>query len=131
MIRTLGMPAIVGLGIALTAHAQAPAPKEAAADAPFKMQCQSRSVKQLPRGNAGVGDIKFDLDVDPAGQQVTVDGTDKRKATVDKFEVWFKTPDGNVISISRSTKTWRLLVPIEKFDDSRKYMYFEGDCKVL
>ena len=72
-----------------------------------------------------------DLDVDPAGKQVTVDGTDKRKATIDKFEVWFKNPDGNVISISRSTKTWRLVVPIEKADDSRKYLYFEGDCKLL
>ncbi len=130
MIRRIEISAaLLGACIATNAHAQAPVSKEA--DPAFRMQCQSRSVKSLPRGNAAVGNIKFALHVDPAAQQVIVDITDKRKAAIDKFEVWFKAPDGNVISISRSTKTWRLVVPIEKADDSRKYLYFEGDCQLL
>jgi hypothetical protein len=88
-------------------------------------------VKQLPRGNAGVGNIKFDLAADPAAQQVTVDGTDKRKATIDKFEVWFRRRTATSSASRARRKTWRLVVTIDKVDDSRKYMYFEGDCKLL
>ena len=120
--------ALCSLTLATTAHPQAPAPKSAAADAPFKLQCKSRSVKQMPRGNAGVGNVAFDLEVNPANQEVTVDGTEKRKATIDPYEVWFRTSDGHVISISRGNKSWRLVVPIDKVDDSRKYMFFEGTC---
>ena len=72
------------------------------------------------------GPIGFTERRNPAAPRIA-----QRKATIDKFEVWFKAPDGNVVSISRSTKTWRLVVPIEKVDDSRKYLYFEGDCKPL
>ena len=50
---------------------------------------------------------------------------------IDAHEIWFKGPDGNVLSISRSTKTFRVVVPINGAEDSRQYLLFEGPCKPL
>lgn len=101
------------------------------AGARFRMECASGSTRFLPKGNAGVGNMNFTLDVDPAAQQVAIDGQ-KQRAKVDKFEISFQTPSGPVMSISRTTKTFRYVAPIEgaSRDDSRQYIMFEGTCRI-
>lgn len=69
----------------------------------------------------------FALRVEPSAQRVSVDG-DKRKATINKFEIWFRSADGPVISISRATGTFRLIAPIDGAEDSRAYLLYEGSC---
>jgi len=100
------------------------------ADPPFKMECASASVKFLPKGNAGVGSLKFTIEVDPAARKIRVGGEDRPSAW-DKYEVWFKTPDEQVVSISRSTGTFRYVAPIKGGSDSRLYLLFEGTCKLM
>ena len=131
MNRRIAIPAaLLATCIAAPAHGQAPAAK-ATADPPFMVQCASNSTRMLPKGNAGAGKVEFEVRVDPAAQSVTVEGGEKRKATIDQYEVWFKASSGDVISISRSMKTFRLVVPIKEAEDSRKYLLFEGPCKIL
>jgi hypothetical protein len=132
MNRAIG--GIVTLVLVLGAGASPPAPAQAPtkeADAPFRLQCASASAKFLPKGNAAVGDVKFVLEVDPAAKRVSMDG-DKRKATIDKYEISFRSADGPIVSISRSRKTFRVVVPIKDAgEDSRQYVMYEGSCKTV
>ena len=122
----------LGLAAVTPAEAQQAANEGNEADPKFKMQCASGSTRFLPKGNAGVGNMQFALDVDPAAQQVTIDGL-KQRAIVDKFEISFRTTEGPILSISRTTKTFRYVAPIKNAgsDDSRQYILYEGSCQTL
>ena len=125
---------LFGLGTAAIAMspamAQQASPRMGEADEPFRLQCTSTSTRYLPKGNAGVGDMRFALRVDPAAQQVTLEG-ERRRASVNAFEVSFRTVEGHVLSISRSARTFGYVVPIKDAgaDDSRQYILYEGKCE--
>ena len=120
------VPAFVAL--ATTIHPSLAADK--AADPAYKMRCTSTSTKSLPRGSAGAGSIEFTVEVDPAAQSVVVDGK-KRSAKIDQYEVAFADGDSSSASISRSMKTFGVVVSIDAVPhgDSRKYLYYQGKCK--
>jgi hypothetical protein len=61
-----------------------------------------------------------------------IDGK-KRSAMVDANEVAFSLSDDSAASISRSMKTFGIIVPIKGVpsEDSRKYLYYQGTCKAL
>jgi hypothetical protein len=100
------------------------------ADPAFKWTCISSSTQTLPKGNAGAGKIEFTVEVDPAAQSVTIEGK-KRSAKIDKAEVAFGMNEEAVVSISRSRKRFGVIAPIMGVarDDSRKYLYYQGECK--
>ena len=118
---------LVGAGMITAVQAQAQAAKDR--DPPFKMDCVSKSTKFLPKGNAAAGSVKFSVEVDPAAQSVSVEGA-KRPGKVDKFEIWFEAATGNIVSISRTTKTFRVVSPIKDGSDSRRYLLHEGACTI-
>jgi hypothetical protein len=93
------------------------------------MDCASKSTKFLPKGNAAAGSLKFSLQADPAAQSVSVEG-EKRPGKIDKYEIWFEASAGAIVSISRMTKTFRVVFPIEGGADSRRYLLHEGTCTV-
>jgi len=100
------------------------------ADPAFKWRCTSSSTQMLPKGNAGAGKLEFVAEVDPAGQSVSIEGK-RRPAKIDAVEIAFGGADDAVFSISRSRKTFGSIMPIKGVpnDDSRKYLYFKGECK--
>ncbi len=92
---------ILGVVIGIVGVRAVPLQAADKADAPFKLRCTSTSTKSLPRGNAAAGKIAFG-GVDDAA-----------------------------ISISRSMKRFGAIMPIKGLpaDDSRKYLFYQGECK--
>ena len=120
------------LALALTSPALHAAEEGNAKDPPFKLHCEGRSVKFLPKGNAAVGTVKFDVEADPGTQKVSMDGDKKSPAGIDKFEVWFHAADGADVSISRTRHTFALVKNLGSHGgDSRLYILHEGVCKPL
>jgi hypothetical protein len=120
------IPAVVTFAIAAIPAFAA----DKGADSAFKWTCISSSTQTLPKGNAGAGKIEFTVEVDPAAQNVTIDGK-KHSAKIDKAEVAFGLNEDAVVSISRSRKRFGVIAPIMGVarDDSRKYLYYQGECK--
>jgi len=101
-----------------------------AADPAFKFNCVSNSIKALPNGRAGAGKTEFFVEADPASQTVTINGNKKYKAKIDKIEVAFAADDHS-ISISRSMKTFGMIVPVTGLASGEPgvYLYYTGECK--
>ena len=123
---------IVSTSVTLALAAVPAGAQDKAAEPAFKLRCASTSTQMLPKGNAGAGKIEFRVEVDPAGQSVMLDGQ-KRPAKIDKDEVVFSGGDDAAISISRSMKRFGVIAPIKGVpaEDSRKYLYYRGECKAV
>jgi hypothetical protein len=102
------------------------------ADPAFELRCASTRTKALPKGMAGAGSMKFTIRVDPATQTVLLDGG-RHAAKIDRYEIAFAAGDAASVSISRSMRQFGAIVPIKDLPqaDSRKYLYFQGNCEAV
>jgi hypothetical protein len=121
--------AFVSIFVASTLGAPAFAADEA--DAPFKWRCASTSIKALPKGGAGAGGTDFTVAVDPAAKSVTVNGDKKYAAKIDPYEVAFSAGGDHSVSISRSMKTFGMIVVVTGLPSGEPpvFLFYQGPCK--